>query len=243
MPLPVDRHVEVLGPEPYTMRLAELGVPEDKDSSDPGLLPTFNPYAADGDVTAEVVFVNYGIPEDYEKLAELGISVEGKIVLARYGRSWRGIKAKLAQGERGAGRAALFRSGRGRLLPGAHLSRGPLPPQVGGAAGLHHGHAGPPGRPADPGLGRQGEPGEADPRNRPDPGQDPGPADLLGRRPSHSRAAPRHRIPERRLEGGAADHLPHRSRSGDRPDADRLRLAGAAHLQRDRPHRGLHLPR
>ena len=107
MPLPVDRHVEVLGPEPYTMRLAELGVPEDKDSSDPGLLPTFNPYAADGDVTGEVVYVNYGIPEDYERLAELGISVEGKIVLARYGRSWRGIKAKLAQ-ENGALGALLY---------------------------------------------------------------------------------------------------------------------------------------
>lgn len=107
MPLPVDRHVEVLGPEPYTMRLAELGIPEDKDSSDPGLLPTFNPYAADGDVTGEVVYVNYGIPEDYERLAELGISVEGKIVLARYGRSWRGIKAKLAQ-ENGALGALLY---------------------------------------------------------------------------------------------------------------------------------------
>lgn len=97
MPIPIDRHVEVLGPEPYTLRLAEPGVPEDKDSSDPGLLPSYNAYAADGDVSGEVVFVNYGIPEDYEKLAELGISVEGKVVLARYGRSWRGIKAKLAQ--------------------------------------------------------------------------------------------------------------------------------------------------
>ncbi len=97
MPIPLDRHVEVLGPEPYTLRLAEPGVPEDPDSSDPGRLPTYNAFAADGDVTGEVVYVNYGIPEDYETLAELGISVEGKIVLARYGRSWRGIKAKLAQ--------------------------------------------------------------------------------------------------------------------------------------------------
>lgn len=107
MPLPTDRHVEVLGPEPYTMRLEEPGVPEDKDSSDAGRLPTFNPYAADGDVSGEVVYVNYGIPEDYEMLAELGISVEGKIVLARYGRSWRGIKAKLAQ-DNGAIGALLY---------------------------------------------------------------------------------------------------------------------------------------
>lgn len=107
MPLPVDRHVEVLGPEPYTMRLIEPGVPEDKDSSDAARLPSYHAYAADGDVSGEVVYVNYGIPEDYEKLAELGISVEGKIALARYGRSWRGIKAKLAQ-ENGAIGALIY---------------------------------------------------------------------------------------------------------------------------------------
>ncbi len=107
MPIPTDRHVEVLGPEPYTLRLEEPAIPEDEDTSDEGLLPTYNPFAADGDVTGEVVYVNYGIPADYEMLAELGISVEGKIVLARYGRSWRGIKAKLAQ-EHGAIGALLY---------------------------------------------------------------------------------------------------------------------------------------
>ncbi len=107
MPIPTDRHVEVLGPEPYTLRLEEPAIPEDEDTSDEGLLPTYNPFAADGDVAGEVVYVNYGIPADYEMLAELGISVEGKIVLARYGRSWRGIKAKLAQ-EHGAIGALLY---------------------------------------------------------------------------------------------------------------------------------------
>ncbi len=97
MPIPTDRHVEVLGPEPWTLLLDEPSVPEDPDTFDEGRLPTYNPYAADGDVSGEIVYVNYGIPEDYETLAELGISVEGKIVLARYGRSWRGIKAKLAE--------------------------------------------------------------------------------------------------------------------------------------------------
>ena len=56
----------------------------------------FNAYSADGDVTADLVYVNYGIPEDYEQLAKLGIDVKGKIVIARYGRSWRGIKPKVA---------------------------------------------------------------------------------------------------------------------------------------------------
>ena len=59
-------------------------------------LPTYNAYSIDGDVTGEVVYVNYGIPEDYEELDRLGIDVTGKIVIARYGGSWRGIKPKLA---------------------------------------------------------------------------------------------------------------------------------------------------
>jgi N-acetylated-alpha-linked acidic dipeptidase len=97
MPLPTERHVELLEPESYVARLSEPPLVEDKDSADPGQLPTYNAYAGEGDVTAQLVYVNYGIPEDYEKLAELGIDVSGKIVIARYGKSWRGIKAKLAQ--------------------------------------------------------------------------------------------------------------------------------------------------
>ncbi len=60
------------------------------------MLPPFNAYSADGDVTGELVYVNQGIPRDYEELAKRGISVEGKIVIARYGGSWRGIKPKVA---------------------------------------------------------------------------------------------------------------------------------------------------
>ncbi len=101
MPLPVTRHVELLAPERYVARLAEPAIPEDKDAADPGQLPPFNAYSADGDVTGELVFVNYGLPEDYEQLARLGVDVRGKIVIAKYGRSWRGIKPKVAA-ERGA---------------------------------------------------------------------------------------------------------------------------------------------
>jgi N-acetylated-alpha-linked acidic dipeptidase len=96
MPYPTERLVELIAPEHYTLQLKEPAVAEDKDSSDAGQLPTFNAYAADGDVTADLVYVNYGIPEDYEQLAKLGIDVKGRIVIARYGRSWRGIKPKLA---------------------------------------------------------------------------------------------------------------------------------------------------
>jgi N-acetylated-alpha-linked acidic dipeptidase len=96
MPYPTERLVELVAPERYVLTLKEPAVPQDKDSTDAGALPTFNAYSADGDVTADLVYVNYGTPEDYEELAKLDIDVKGKIVIARYGRSWRGIKPKVA---------------------------------------------------------------------------------------------------------------------------------------------------
>ncbi|MGB4397943.1 MAG: M28 family metallopeptidase, partial [Daejeonella sp.] len=73
----------------------------DGTSSQSDMLPSYNAWSADGDVSGELVFVNFGLPEDYETLEALGISVKGKIVIARYGRSWRGVKPKIAQ-EHGA---------------------------------------------------------------------------------------------------------------------------------------------
>jgi N-acetylated-alpha-linked acidic dipeptidase len=96
MPTPRERHLELLEPERYVATLKEPAILEDKDSSDEGQLPAYNAYSADGDVTAQIVYVNYGMPADYEKLAELNIDVKGKIVLARYGGGWRGIKPKVA---------------------------------------------------------------------------------------------------------------------------------------------------
>ena len=96
MPYPTERVVELVEPEKYVAALKEPVVADDPDSGDDGQLPTFNAYAADGDVTANLVYVNYGTPEDYEQLAKLGVDVKGSIVLARYGRSWRGIKPKVA---------------------------------------------------------------------------------------------------------------------------------------------------
>lgn len=101
-PTPKLRLLELVAPTKFTAALEEPALEEDTTSGQKDeQLPTFNAYAADGDVTAEVVFVNQGIPEDYEDLERLGINVEGKLILARYGGSWRGIKAKLAQ-EHGA---------------------------------------------------------------------------------------------------------------------------------------------
>lgn len=95
-PTPKERIVELTAPTTYRARLKEPVIPEDPDSGDAGQLPTYNAYSGDGDVTAQLVYVNYGIPADYEQLTKLGIDVRGKIVIARYGQSWRGIKPKVA---------------------------------------------------------------------------------------------------------------------------------------------------
>jgi N-acetylated-alpha-linked acidic dipeptidase len=101
LPRPILREVTLLTPERYQLKLTEPPISEDPDSRNQGVLPPFNAYAADGDVTAEVVYVNYGLPADYAVLDWMGISVKGKIAIARYGKSWRGIKSRLAA-ERGA---------------------------------------------------------------------------------------------------------------------------------------------
>ena len=88
-------------PTSYKALLKEPALKEDATSGQEDQLPTYNAWSADGDVTGELVFVNYGLPADYDKLAELGIDVKGKIVIAKYGHSWRGIKPKVAQ-EHGA---------------------------------------------------------------------------------------------------------------------------------------------
>jgi N-acetylated-alpha-linked acidic dipeptidase len=96
-PTPKERLLEMLEPEVFRARLEEPAVPEDPTSGQKDeQLPSYNAYSSDGDVTAPLVYVNYGTPADYEELSRLGISVEGKIVIARYGESWRGIKPKLA---------------------------------------------------------------------------------------------------------------------------------------------------
>ncbi len=96
MPRPLERRLELVAPERFTASLKETPLAEDRSSNDPDQLPTYNAYSADGDVTGDLVFVNYGVPRDYQTLDSLGISVKGKIVIARYGESWRGIKPKVA---------------------------------------------------------------------------------------------------------------------------------------------------
>ncbi len=96
-PTPKERVLELLEPANYVAKLTEPAVEGDPTSGQQSeQLPTYNCYSADGDVTAPLVYVNYGIPGDYDQLERLGISVKGAIVIARYGASWRGIKPKVA---------------------------------------------------------------------------------------------------------------------------------------------------
>ncbi len=100
-PTPKVRLLELVSPKKFTALLKEPALKEDASSGQATELPSYNAWSADGDVNAELVFVNFGLPEDYETLERMGIDVKGKIVIARYGRSWRGIKPKIAQ-EHGA---------------------------------------------------------------------------------------------------------------------------------------------
>lgn len=96
-PTPKTRVVEMTAPEKFTMRLQEPEVAGDATSGQQSeQLPSYNAYSIDGDVTGPLVYVNYGVPADYEELERQGIDVKGKIVIARYGGSWRGIKPKVA---------------------------------------------------------------------------------------------------------------------------------------------------
>src|SRR5579864_7797022 len=96
-PTPKLRVLEMTEPTKFTAKLEEPAIAIDPTSNQKSeQLPTYNAYSIDGDVTGPLVFVNYGLPEDYEKLERLGISVKGAIVIAKYYQSWRGVKPKVA---------------------------------------------------------------------------------------------------------------------------------------------------
>ncbi len=96
-PTPKTRIVEMTSPERFTAKLVEPPVQGDATSAQQSeQLPSYNAYSIDGDVTAPLVYVNYGVPADYDELERRGIDVKGKIAIARYGGAWRGIKPKVA---------------------------------------------------------------------------------------------------------------------------------------------------
>jgi N-acetylated-alpha-linked acidic dipeptidase len=152
-PTPASRTLELVSPGHYTAKLKEPAIPEDPTSGQAGQLPTYNAYSADGDVTAPLVYVNYGLPEDYAQLAKMGISVKGKIAIARYGNSWRGIKPRLAY-EHGAVGCLIYSDPkddgyyRGDVFP-----KGPYRPEQGVQRGSVMEMTKYPGDPETPGWG------------------------------------------------------------------------------------------
>lgn len=94
---PGKSELQIISPVQLTLSQKEGALPEDPFSDDPRLHLGFNAFSGSGDVTAEVVYVNYGTREDFMKLAEMGVPLEGKIAVARYGGNFRGYKAKYAE--------------------------------------------------------------------------------------------------------------------------------------------------
>ena len=107
-PTPISTTLEMITPEKVTLGGQEPAIAGDETSARlTGALPPYVAFQGDGDVTAQIVYVNYGMPADYDDLARRGIDVKGKIMLARYGGGWRGLKPKLAQ-EHGAAGCLIY---------------------------------------------------------------------------------------------------------------------------------------
>src|SRR5205814_3653474 len=96
LPWPGERRVEIVAPDQVKLQVEEEKIRGDQWADKPGILPAYNAYSPSGDVTGEIVYVNFGVPADYETLATLGIDVKGQIVLARYGGSCPGIEPRVA---------------------------------------------------------------------------------------------------------------------------------------------------
>ena len=153
-PTPKERLVELVGPTHFRASLLEPTVPGDPTSSQHAeQLPTYNAYSADGDVTAPLVYVNYGLPADYDELERHGVSVKGAIVIARYGNSWRGVKPMVAA-EHGAVGCLIYSDpaddgyGQGDTYP-----KGPYRPREGVQRGSVMEMQLYPGDPLTPGVG------------------------------------------------------------------------------------------
>jgi N-acetylated-alpha-linked acidic dipeptidase len=153
-PTPKERIVEMVAPTPFRAKLEEPTLAVDPTSGQKSeQLPTYNAYSIDGDVTAPLVFVNYGLTNDYERLDRLGISVKGAIVIAKYGNSWRGVKPKLAY-EHGAVGCLIYSDPRDDgYFEEAVFPDGPMRPKDGVQRGSVMDFMRYPGDPLTPGVG------------------------------------------------------------------------------------------
>jgi N-acetylated-alpha-linked acidic dipeptidase len=153
-PTPKERVVELVAPTPFRAKLQEPTIAADPTSGQHDeQLPSYNAYSADGDVTGPLVFVNYGVPADYDELDRRGISVKGAIVIAKYGGSWRGIKPKVAA-EHGAVGCLIYSDPRDDGFAGGDVfPNGPMRPREGVQRGSVADMPTYPGDPLTPGVG------------------------------------------------------------------------------------------
>jgi N-acetylated-alpha-linked acidic dipeptidase len=150
--------VELVQPRRERLTVKEAVVPEDPSSANPKIIPLFNGYSASGDVTAPLVYVNYGLPPDYEALKKLGVDVTGKIAIARYGNSFRGVKAKVAQDHGAVGLLIYSDPADDGYMQGDVFPRGPWRPASSAQRGSVQFLSTAPGDPLTP--GRPAVPGE-----------------------------------------------------------------------------------
>jgi N-acetylated-alpha-linked acidic dipeptidase len=154
-PTPKERLIELVEGAPYfKAKMQEPALTEDPTSNQAAeQLPTYNAYSIDGDVTGPLVYVNYGVPDDYEELARRGVSVKGAIVVARYGHAWRGIKPLVA-GEHGAIGCIIYSDPRDDGYSGGEVfPKGPWRPKDGVQRGSVQDSAVFMGDPLTPGYG------------------------------------------------------------------------------------------
>src|SRR4029078_7730678 len=152
--------LELITTRRQPLSVKETAVPGDPTSSNPKITPLFNGYSASGDVTAPVVYANYGLPNDYEDLKKAGVDVKGKIVVVRYGNSFRGVKAKVAEQNGAIGCIIYFDPQDRRYTQGDVFPKGPWRPVASGQRGSvqylfdYPGDPLTPGKPAVPGVPR-----------------------------------------------------------------------------------------
>jgi N-acetylated-alpha-linked acidic dipeptidase len=152
--------LELITTKRQPLSTREAAVPGDPTSSNPKITPLFNGYSASGDVTAPVVYANYGLPPDYEELKKAGVDVKGKIVIVRYGNSFRGVKAKVAQDNGSVGCIIYSDPEDDGYMQGDVYPKGPWRPVASGQRGSvqylfdYPGDPLTPGKPAIPGTPR-----------------------------------------------------------------------------------------
>jgi N-acetylated-alpha-linked acidic dipeptidase len=152
--------VELVAPRRERLQVRENVVPEDPTSSSLKIVPLYNAYGASGDITAPLVYVNYGLPNDYEALRKAGVDVKGKIAIARYGNSFRGVKAKVAEENGAIGLIVYSDPAEDGYMQGDVYPKGPWRPDSSGQRGsvqflfIYPGDPLTPGVPAIPGTPR-----------------------------------------------------------------------------------------